>query len=209
MLILSKLCSNFAIYFLFFQVALTSFKCMKKDTFVLWIVHVCIIGFQVAKGQSVVQSDTIDSEVDTLEVQTVVPKIALSKVDSLVNYAYTFLGDKYRRGGTSSKGFDCSGYTMTVFKNFGIKLPHTSAGQGLVGVAVSKPNIKRGDLILFKGRNRRSALIGHVGIVISEKGEPVRFIHSSTSMGVRIDRLDYDYYKKRYVKTVRLPQLYK
>jgi lipoprotein Spr len=135
--------------------------------------------------------------------------IANNKVDSLIQYAYTFIGKRYRRGGTTTKGFDCSGYTMTVFKQFGIKLPHTSAGQGLVGVEVSKSNIKKGDLILFRGRNRRSRRIGHVGIVISEKGEPVRFIHSSTSEGVRTDRLEFVYYKNRYLKTIRMPELYK
>ncbi len=153
--------------------------------------------------------DTVESEIDTTTAQTIAPIAPNTKVDSLIQYAYTFIGDRYRRGGTSSKGFDCSGYTMTVFKKFGIKLPHTSAGQGLVGVLVAKQNIKKGDLILFKGRSRKGSRIGHVGIVISEKGEPVRFIHSSTSEGVRIDRLDYVYYKKRYVKTVRLPDLYK
>ena len=133
----------------------------------------------------------------------------LSIVDSLIEYAYTFLGDRYKRGGTGAKGFDCSGFTMMVFRNSGIKIPHTSAGQGLIGIDVSKNNIKRGDLILFKGRNRRSKNIGHVGIVISEKGEPVKFIHSSVSDGVRIDRLEAEYYKNRYVKTVRLPELYR
>ena len=132
-----------------------------------------------------------------------------SKLDNLIEYSYTFLGDRYRRGGTGTKGFDCSGFTMMVFKNSGIKLPHTSAGQGLVGIEVPKAKIKRGDLILFKGRNRRSKNIGHVGIVISEKDEPVKFIHSSVGDGVRIDRLDAEYYKNRYVKTVRLPELYR
>jgi cell wall-associated NlpC family hydrolase len=98
---------------------------------------------------------------------------------------------------------------MTVFKEFGIKLPHTSAGQGLQGVVVPKQNIKKGDLILFKGRSRKSSRIGHVGIVISEKGDPVRFIHSSTSEGVRTDRLEFVYYKNRYLKTIRMPELYK
>jgi murein DD-endopeptidase / murein LD-carboxypeptidase len=147
--------------------------------------------------------------VDTTGTKQLVLKVGATKSDSLIQYAYTFLGDRYKRGGISTAGFDCSGYTMTVFKRFGIKLPHTSAGQGLVGVPVSKQNIQKGDLILFKGRSRKSNRIGHVGIVISEKGEPVRFIHSSTSEGVRIDRGDYDYYKKRFVKAVRLPELYK
>jgi cell wall-associated NlpC family hydrolase len=135
--------------------------------------------------------------------------VGKTKTDSLIQYAYTFMGNRYKRGGVNAKGFDCSGYTMTVYQKIGIKLPHTSAGQGLVGVTVTQANIKKGDLILFKGRSRKSSRIGHVGIVISEKGEPVRFIHSSTSEGVRIDRLEYEYYRKRYVKTVRLPELYK
>lgn len=171
--------------------------------------------FKVAVAQVVIQSkDSVQSPKDTLAVQHTIAKPEtsqpqLTRTDSLIQYAYTFIGKRYRRGGTTVKGFDCSGYTMIVFKQFGIKLPHTSAGQGLVGFEVTRNNIKKGDLILFKGRNRRSRRIGHVGIVISEKGEPVRFIHSSTSEGVRIDRLEFAYYKHRYLKTVRIPELYK
>lgn len=132
-----------------------------------------------------------------------------NKVDSLIAYANTYLGDRYRRGGTGSVGFDCSGFTMVVFKQMGIKLPHTSAGQGLMGIQVPKSNIQKGDLVLFKGRNRRSGRIGHVGIVISEKGEPIRFIHSSTSQGVRVDAMQSPYYTTRFVKAVRLTELYK
>jgi cell wall-associated NlpC family hydrolase len=126
-----------------------------------------------------------------------------NKRDSLLQYAYTYLGKRYRRGGTGKKGFDCSGYTMVIFSKFGVKLPHTSAGQGLVGIDVSKGNARKGDLILFKGR-RSNRRIGHVGIVISNKGEPIKFIHSSTSEGVRIDALDGMYYKKRFMKIKRV-----
>jgi len=152
--------------------------------------------------------DTSEQEIDTLEVQQAGQNFLQTKTDSLIQYAYSFIGNEYKSGGITAKGFDCSGFTLIVFKKFGIKLPHTSAGQGLVGITVPKQNIKKGDLILFKGRSRKSKRIGHVGIVISEKGDPIRFIHSSSSAGVRIDRLDYDYYKKRYVKTVRLKDLY-
>ena len=132
-----------------------------------------------------------------------------SRIDSLVIIAHQYLGNRYRRGGASTAGFDCSGYTMTVFKQLNIKLPHTSAGQGLIGVTINQKNIQKGDLILFRGGNRRSRRIGHVGIVITEKGEPVRFIHSSTSEGVRIDNLNASYYRNRYVKAVRIPDLYR
>lgn len=159
-------------------------------------------------------TDTLHHTTDTLNHDTIIKTSEpishskITKVDSLIQFAYSFLGNRYRRGGTSNKGFDCSGYTMTVFKQFNIRLPHTSAGQGLVGIEVRKEQINKGDLIFFRGRNMRSKRIGHVGIVISEKGDPVRFIHSSTTEGVRIDRLDFEYYKKRYVKTVRINQLH-
>ncbi len=128
-------------------------------------------------------------------------------VDSLINYAFTFKGKRYKRGGTTVNGFDCSGYTMMVYKKFGIKLPHSSAAQGLVGISLSKKQIDKGDLILFRGRNSRRKGVGHVGIVITKKGEPIQFIHSSTSSGVRIDYLDSPYYKKRFVKAVRVRPL--
>lgn len=175
------------------------------------LILLVITGFlQQAKSQSVdsLNLDTLESDLDSLANQVVQIPVKASRIDSLIQYAYTFMGANYRRGGIGAKGFDCSGYTMTVFKQFGIKLPHTSAGQGLVGLTIAKSNIKKGDLILFKGRSRKSGRIGHVGIVISEKNEPIRFIHSSTSNGVRIDRLEYLYYKKRYVKAVRFIELY-
>lgn len=132
-----------------------------------------------------------------------------TKIDSLIDYANSYLGNRYRRGGTGAVGFDCSGFTMVVFNKMGIKLPHTSAGQGLMGVQVTRNNIQKGDLVLFKGRNRRSSRIGHVGIVISEKGEPIRFIHSSTSQGVRVDAMQAPYYTNRFVKAVRITELHK
>jgi cell wall-associated NlpC family hydrolase len=77
----------------------------------------------------------------------------------------------------------------------------------LVGIEISKKQIRKGDLIFFRGRNSKRGGIGHVGIVISEKDEPIKFIHSSSSNGVRIDALESPYYKKRYVKTTRVTPL--
>lgn len=182
------------------------------------LILICLLACQSITGQVALFPDSADELTDTSEsvkfsseltdaFRTTISKTR--RIDSLINYAYTFLGDRYKRGGIGTKGFDCSGFTLTVFKKFGIKLPHTSSGQGLVGYEVNLKNIMKGDLILFRGRNRRSRRIGHVGIVISEKGQSVRFIHSSTSEGVRIDRLEYEYYKKRYLKAVRLPDLHR
>lgn len=146
----------------------------------------------IAKKSDSIQSQRLNKTV-----------IKSSKIDSLIKFATSLQGRHYRRGGTG-KGFDCSGFTMVVFAKHGIRLPHTSAGQSLIGIPVLKQNLSKGDLIFFKGRNRRSKRIGHVGIVISSKGEEVQFIHSASGEGIRVDRLNAEYYRKRYVKGSRV-----
>lgn len=72
--------------------------------------------------------------------------------NSVVAYAKQFIGVKYTYGGTSpSTGFDCSGFTSYVYKNFGISLPRTSGGQSGVGAAVSRANLVAGDLVIYNG----------------------------------------------------------
>jgi cell wall-associated NlpC family hydrolase len=169
------------------------------------ILIICILAFSRSSwGQTDSNLSINQTFTDTVSV-TLKPKTIHS--DSLINYAFSFSGKKYRRGGTTVNGFDCSGYSMMVYKKFGVKLPHSSAAQSLVGIEIPKNQIKKGDLIFFRGRNSKRGGVGHVGIVISEKGEPVKFIHSSSSDGVRIDALESPYYKKRYVKTTRVAPL--
>lgn len=125
-------------------------------------------------------------------------------LDSLIRYAKHHLGIRYRAGGSSAKGFDCSGFTSHVFSRFGFRIPNSSAAQATVGEPVEKGDVQKGDLIFFKGRNRRSRYVGHVGIVISEKGEKTRFIHASCSQGISINTIDSSYYRTRLLKVKRL-----
>ena len=162
----------------------------------------CVLQLQAQDRLKTVTDTLVQNSVDSTLEKPVLGSVK-SKKDSILQYAFSYLGKRYRRGGTGKKGFDCSGYTMVVFSKFGVKLPHTSAGQGLVGIDVPKNNALKGDLILFKGR-RSNRRIGHVGIIISNKGEPIKFIHSSTSEGVRIDALDAMYYKKRFMRIKRV-----
>ncbi len=128
--------------------------------------------------------------------------------DSLLKISMQYIGNRYARGGTGKRGFDCSGFTLVVFKQIGVKLPHTSAGQSLNGIQISRKQIDKGDLLFFRSRNRRSKRIGHVGIVVSNKGDDIQFIHSSTSAGVRIDNLSAVYYQKRFMKAMRVLPMY-
>lgn len=118
----------------------------------------------------------------------------------VVAEAMKYLGTKYRLGGCVPGGFDCSGFVSYVYGKFGISLSRISHEQAKSGKRVGLKKVKKGDLLFFRGSNVKNRAIGHVGIVVSNKGEPVRFIHASTSRGVVISDLSTIYYKERYRK---------
>ncbi len=102
-----------------------------------------------------------------------------------------YKGVKYRYGGTDKRGFDCSGFTQTVYRNaFKVQLPRTTKEMAKQGKKVSKSSLKVGDLVFFRP-SRRSR---HVGIYMGNN----IFIHSSTSKGIIKSKLDNVYWKKKY-----------
>lgn len=106
-------------------------------------------------------------------------------------------GTKYRLGGISHKGIDCSGLTYVVYRDlFNKQLPRTTEEQGEVGRGVKRRALAPGDLVFFKTGIFRK----HVGIYV-EKG---LFIHASKSGGVRVSSLGDEYWRKRYWKARRL-----
>lgn len=115
--------------------------------------------------------------------------------NNLVNTAEKFLGIPYTWGGTSPEdGFDCSGLTMTVYKLNGFNLPRNSRMQFRAGEAVSRADLKKGDLVFFATGNSPEN-VSHVGIYIGGG----RFIHApGRDARIRIDRLDEHYYKQSY-----------
>lgn len=126
-------------------------------------------------------------------------------VDSLLTYAFRYMGKPYRGGATGPFAFDCSGFTSFVYAHFGYKLTHNSAAQTNYGKKVSKARIKPGDLVFFNGRSARSGRIGHVGIATrhNEDGS-FNFIHASCSNGVIESSSSERYYAVRYVTARRL-----
>lgn len=123
-----------------------------------------------------------------------------NKGSEIVAYAKQFLGSKYVYGGTSPKGFDCSGFTQYVYKHFGYNISRTATTQSKDGKAVSKSELQPGDLVIFTPYNSNKG-IGHVGIYIGNN----QFIHASTSKtGVIISSLNTSTYQRRYVTARRI-----
>lgn len=117
----------------------------------------------------------------------------------IVEMAKTFLGTRYRSGGSSPNGFDCSGFTLYLYAKFGYSLPHSATAQYKnCGYAVSKSELQPGDLVFFSDS---SHAIGHVGIYIGDG----QIIHARYSVGkVMIDSLSTSYYTNRYVGAKRI-----
>ncbi len=103
----------------------------------------------------------------------------------LVQYAKQFLGNPYVWGGTSlTKGVDCSGYTMQVYKKFGISLPHYSVSQSKMGTKIKLSEAKPGDLVFYD----KNGVINHVAIYIGNG----QVIHASNpKSGIKISSATY------------------
>lgn len=140
------------------------------------------------------------------------PKDSLSK-DSLINYSMSFLGTNYCFGSCDpKKGFDCSGFVYHVFNHFSIKVPRSSKDYMSYGVTIHPDSFKIGDIIVFTGTSSRSRAAGHVGIITTNNNNDLQFIHSSSNKkhsGIKLSSFtDSPYYKKRFIKIVRIASVY-
>ena len=119
--------------------------------------------------------------------------------ESIVSYAKTFKGTRYKFGGTSKKGMDCSGLVYTSFLKEDISLPRVSRDMAKKGKRISNDKISKGDLVFFK-TNKNKNVINHVGLVVESKRGNILFIHSTSSRGVIISSLDEKYWRNAFVE---------
>ncbi len=125
-----------------------------------------------------------------------------AKSDSIIDFAKKYLGIRYVYGGSSPKGFDCSGFVYYVFKKNNIKLPRSSRYYAKLDNSIDIKNFSKGDIILFSGTNNNLNRVGHVGIIISNNNENLEFIHSSSAKrrGIVITNFNKSRaYKKRFI----------
>ncbi|MFD0957818.1 C40 family peptidase [Paenibacillus chungangensis] len=110
------------------------------------------------------------------------------------------IGTKYKYGGNTTSGFDCSGFIIYIFNQASVDLPRRSADQATVGTKVAKADLKPGDLVFFDTSGKNNGNVSHAGIYVGDGS----FAHASSSRGVVIDKLDSSYYKTRYVTARRV-----
>ena len=113
----------------------------------------------------------------------------------IVRTAKSFLGVPYRWGGTSpARGFDCSGFSMTVYQLNGLNLPRSSKAQWKVGMPIDRDQLSQGDLVFFATTG--SGKVSHVGIYLGENN----IIHApGWGKKIRIDSLSKKYYRRHFV----------
>ncbi len=143
--------------------------------------------------------DTDGTEVDSSDNTADTVNVTIR--EKITEYAKTLKGIKYRYGGTTTKGFDCSGFVQYVFKKNGITLERTSSSQGSHGTKISKDELLPGDLVFFDTNGGLNA-IEHVGIYIGDG----KFIHASSGSStkcVTISSLSDKFYAKSYMTSRR------
>ncbi|KQO34522.1 glycoside hydrolase [Flavobacterium sp. Leaf82] len=123
-------------------------------------------------------------------------------VNNLVDKATSNIGVRYKAGGTTKSGYDCSGLVFTTFESENIKLPRPSYEQAKVGKIIKFNDARKGDLIFFK--TNKSKQINHVGLITEVNSNEIKFVHSSTSKGVIISSTKEPYYQNSFVQINRI-----
>jgi len=172
---------------------------------------------------ALVSTDTLHAKTDSLKKDSAILVVDTVKTDSVlvpasqihtknihpqqvVDFAKTLIGTPYKYASTDPKvGFDCSGFITYVFSHFNIIVPRSSIDFTNVGKPIQTDNAKPGDLILFTGTDSTEKFVGHMGLVVSNQNNQLEFIHSTSGKkyGVTITLLS-DYYRGRYMKTIRV-----
>ena len=149
------------------------------------------------------EAESHATETASTEIENkVIPVGNLAKAQFLIEKASEHLGTRYRSGGTTSAGFDCSGLMFSTFKSLDITLPRSSHEMARYGTKIDKSQAQKGDLIFFAtfGGSR----VSHVGMVTEVLDDEIKFIHSSTSSGVIYSSTKERYYSRTFVQVNRV-----
>ena len=127
----------------------------------------------------------------------------LEKADLIINTAMAYSGVRYRYGGTTKKGMDCSGLLYVSFGENDIPLPRISYQMADEGKKIKLNKVTKGDLLFFK-TSKKGKKINHVGLVVAVDGRDIRFIHATSSRGVIVSSLQEGFWNYAFVKATRV-----
>ncbi|NNL81847.1 MAG: C40 family peptidase [Winogradskyella sp.] len=125
------------------------------------------------------------------------------KVAAIIDYAKQYEGVRYKYGGTTKRGMDCSGLIYTAFKNNDLQIPRTTKALKTTGDWIDLKTVREGDLLFFATK-KNSRRVNHVGLVTYAKNDNVLFIHATTSNGVIISSLAERYWYFAFVQARRV-----
>ncbi|WP_054940874.1 C40 family peptidase [Paenibacillus ihuae] len=129
--------------------------------------------------------------------------VSSSTGQSIVNLGKKYLGVRYQFGASTSttRYFDCSSFTKYIFAKYGVNLPRTSVAQSKVGKAVSKANLRVGDLVFFSSGSRANGKnVTHVAVYAGNG----KILHTYGSPGVTVSSLNSGNWKRTYLKARRV-----
>ena len=148
-----------------------------------------------SKSSKTVKTTKTDNSSSTINYSTATKNV--------VDNAKQFDGVRYKYGGTTKKGMDCSGLVYTSFKQENIALPRTTTDLSKTGDWIDIKQVQKGDLLFFATK-KNSRTINHVGIVTESRVGNVEFIHASTSKGVMVSNLAERYWYFAFVQARRV-----
>lgn len=176
---------------------------MKKILLILLL----IISFSSCKSSKHTKERTTSStKIVTKKNRKTVSSITSSnksKADYIIDYAKQFEGIRYKWGGTTKSGMDCSGLVFESFKSYHILLPRISRDMAKKGTKIQLKKALKGDLLFFKTGNRRNS-INHVGLIVDIIDNDINFIHATTGKGVIISGLNETYWLKAFHEARRI-----
>jgi cell wall-associated NlpC family hydrolase len=160
------------------------------------------------ENKTLQSSKSINDTSPTLHSAILITSVETSGTQrhEFTHFAKSLVGTPYKYASQNPAiGFDCSGFVNYVANHFQIKVPRSSVEFTNIGEVINENEALEGDLILFTGTNPASRIVGHIGIITENINGKINFIHSSSgkAKGVVINDMS-DYYKKRFVKIIRI-----
>ncbi|WP_417885136.1 C40 family peptidase [Zunongwangia sp.] len=154
-----------------------------------------------SKDDALKQQPHFDKEISSSTTKPIGVPNKNRKIAKIIKKAQKFEGTKYKYGGTSKRGMDCSGLVFVAFTENNIPFPRTSRAMSLQGKRIYLKEVTKGDLLFF-GTSKNRKVINHVGLVI-EHSDEIYFIHATTSRGVIVSTLSERYWENNFVMARR------